>query len=219
MIGSPASRGAVASVGGAGRACLRRGVGGQRRQCGHRRERHNGGRPPTPHRHGGLRRRQSIYHAMPRLKCLSALASITCQMRSLDQENRRHHPPSQFASGDIRHAPRAAAAVRPPLGPRVRQLLPTTQRKFTGSPVRRRRWPCISIRNAQPARATFRRTPPMSAYPPISTRALTAGRVFRQIARLHHFSPFSLPSLVAHMDFQAMRSGWLMCSAAPSQPC
>src|SRR4249919_4355699 len=33
------------------------------------------------------------------------------------------------------------------------------------------------------------------------------------------FSPFSLPSLVAHMDFQAMRSGWLMCSAAPSQPC
>src|SRR3984885_7804156 len=49
--------------------------------------------------------------------------------------------------------------------------------------------------------------------------SLTAGRVFRQIARLHHFSPFSLPSLVAHMDFQAMRSGWLMCSAAPSQPC
>jgi hypothetical protein len=32
--------------------------------------------PPTPHRHGGLRRRKSIYHAMPRLKCLSALASI-----------------------------------------------------------------------------------------------------------------------------------------------
>ena len=54
----------------------RRGVGGQRRQCGHRRERHNGGMPPTPHRHGGLRRRKSIYHAMPRLKCLSALASI-----------------------------------------------------------------------------------------------------------------------------------------------
>jgi hypothetical protein len=36
-------------------------------------------------------------------------------------------------------APRAVAAVRPPLGPRVRQLLPTTQRKFTGSPVRWRR--------------------------------------------------------------------------------
>jgi polyhydroxyalkanoate synthase len=60
--------------------------------------------------------------------------------------------------------------TRPPLGPRVRQLLPTTQRKFTGSPVRRRRWLCISNRNEQPARATFRRTPPMSAYPLISTR-------------------------------------------------
>jgi hypothetical protein len=45
----------------------------------------------------------------------------------------------------------------------------TTQVKFTGSPVRRLRWPCISNRNAQPARATFRRTPPMSACPPIST--------------------------------------------------
>jgi len=32
------------------------------------------------------------------------------------------------------------------------------------------RWPCILNRNEQPARATFRRTPPMSAYPPISTR-------------------------------------------------
>ena len=63
-----------------------------------------------------------------------------------------------------------AAAVRPPPGPRVRQLLPTTQRKFTRSPVRRRRWPCISNGNEQPARATFRRTAPMSAYPPISTR-------------------------------------------------
>jgi hypothetical protein len=48
--------------------------------------------------------------------------------------------------------------------------------KFTGAPARRWRWrwrwrwPCISNRNAQPARATFRRTPPMSAYPPISTR-------------------------------------------------
>src|SRR4029077_9703656 len=64
--------------------------------------------------------------------------------------------------------PRVAAAVRPPLGPRVRQLLPTTQRKFTGSPVRRRRWPCISNRDEQPARATFRRTPPTSVYSPIS---------------------------------------------------
>src|SRR4029077_12134715 len=48
---------------------------------------------------------------------------------------------------------------------------------------------------------------------------LTAGSVLPQIARLHHFSPFSLPSLVAHIDFQAMRLGWLRCSAAPSQPC
>src|SRR6478672_1229160 len=47
--------------------------------------------------------------------------------------------------------------------------------------------------------------------------ALTAGRVLPQIARLHHFSPFSLPSLVAQMDFQAIRLGWLRCSAAPSQ--
>src|SRR5262249_49653717 len=66
--------------------------------------------------------------------------------------------------------PLQSAAVMPPLGPRGRQLLPTTQRKFTGSPVRRRRWPCILKRNEEPARATFRRTPPMSAYPPISTR-------------------------------------------------
>jgi hypothetical protein len=54
----------------------RRGVGGQRRRCGHRRERHNGGSPPTPHLHGGSRRHKSIYHALSRLKCLSALASI-----------------------------------------------------------------------------------------------------------------------------------------------
>src|SRR5262249_9464021 len=66
--------------------------------------------------------------------------------------------------------PLQSAAVMPPLGPRVRQLLPTTQRKFTGSPLPRRAWACKSNRNEQPARATFRRTPPMSAYPPISTR-------------------------------------------------
>ncbi len=61
-------------LGGWRRARLsRRGVGGQRR---HRRERHHGGNPPTPHLHGGLRRHESIYHAMSRLKCLSALASI-----------------------------------------------------------------------------------------------------------------------------------------------
>jgi hypothetical protein len=38
-----------------------------------RRERHNSGRPPTPHRRGRLRGGKSIYHAMPRLRCLSAL--------------------------------------------------------------------------------------------------------------------------------------------------
>src|SRR5262249_17451321 len=48
---------------------------------------------------------------------------------------------------------------------------------------------------------------------------LMAGRVLPQIARLHHLSAFSLPSRVEHMDLQAMRSGRLMCSAAPSQPC
>ena len=41
------------------------------------------------------------------------------------------------------------------------------------------------------------------------------GSVFPQIARLHHFSPFSLPSSVAHIDSQATRSGLLTCSAAP----
>jgi len=39
----------------------RRGVGGQRRQCGHRRERHNGGNPPTSRRHDGLCLHESIY--------------------------------------------------------------------------------------------------------------------------------------------------------------
>lgn len=34
---------------------------------------------------------------------------------------------------------------------------------------------------------------------------LTARRVLRQMARLNHFSPFSLPSLVAHMDFRPSR--------------
>ena len=70
----------------------RRGVGGQRRQCGHRRQRHHGGRSPTPHRHGGLRRRKSICHAMPRLKCVSALVSIEYQIAMFGLTNRRHHP-------------------------------------------------------------------------------------------------------------------------------
>jgi hypothetical protein len=45
----------------------------------------------------------------------------------------------------------------------LRQTLPTTQWNFPDFPVRRRRWPCIPGRTAPPARATFRRTHPMSA--------------------------------------------------------
>jgi len=44
-----------------GSGLSRRGVGGQRRQCGDRRDRHNGGNPPTSRRHGGLCRHESIY--------------------------------------------------------------------------------------------------------------------------------------------------------------
>jgi hypothetical protein len=42
---------------------------------------------------------------------------------------------------------------------------------------------------------------------------LIAGSVLPQIARLHHRSPFSLPSSVAHIDLQAMRFGCATCSA------
>jgi hypothetical protein len=76
MIGSPASRGAVASMVGAGRACLAAASAVSAQQCGHRRERHNGEKPPTPHLHGGSRRHETICHAMSRLKCPSALAPI-----------------------------------------------------------------------------------------------------------------------------------------------
>src|SRR5262249_38284383 len=38
---------------------------------------------PTPYRCGGLHGGQSICHAMPRLKCLSALTSIKCQIAIL----------------------------------------------------------------------------------------------------------------------------------------
>jgi hypothetical protein len=54
---------------------------------------------------------------------------------------------------------------------RSRQLTLTTQRKITGSSARRQRWPCILNKTQQPGRATFRQTPPMSAYRPIPTRA------------------------------------------------
>ena len=75
MIGSPASRGAVASLGGAGRGCLAAASAVSAVSAANK-----GGRPPTAYRHGGLRRRKSIYHAMPRLKCVSALALIKCQI-------------------------------------------------------------------------------------------------------------------------------------------
>jgi len=42
---------------------------------------------------------------MPRLKCLSALASIKCQITIFGSTNRRHHPRRQFAPGDYRHVP------------------------------------------------------------------------------------------------------------------
>jgi hypothetical protein len=77
-----------------------RGVSGQRRQHEHRRERHNGGRTPMPHRRGGPRRRKSIYHAMPRLKRLPAPASIKCQITIFGLTIRHHHPRRQFVPGD-----------------------------------------------------------------------------------------------------------------------
>ena len=66
-------------------------------------------------------------------------------------------------------APASAGAFSAPSSVRRKN-----DREFTSSPVQRRqrsrsRCPCISIGNEQPARATFRRTPPTSASPPIST--------------------------------------------------
>jgi hypothetical protein len=54
-----------------------------------------------------MRRRQSIYHATPRLKCLSAPASIKCQIAIFGLTNRRHHPRRQVAPGEHRHVPLA----------------------------------------------------------------------------------------------------------------
>ena len=113
-------------LGGGARARLfRRGVGGQRsRQCGHRRERHNGGRPPTPHRHGGLRRRESNYHAMPRLKCLSALASIRCQIHEfwINQSPPPSTPRMRPVPGAIHFYTTACAGERAARGPDCNDL-------------------------------------------------------------------------------------------------
>ena len=75
---------------------FRCGVGGRRHQCGHRREHGCNARPPTkpptPHRHGGLRRRHSICHLIPRLKCLPTLASKSVRSRFLHFINCRRDP-------------------------------------------------------------------------------------------------------------------------------
>ena len=66
-----------------GARLFRRGVGSQRRQRGHRRERYDGSRPPMAYCHGGLRRRQSVDHFLLRLKSLSALTWIKRQIAIL----------------------------------------------------------------------------------------------------------------------------------------
>ena len=121
----------------------------------------------------------------PRTRPSTSLQHLRCDQIAIDSARGSLHtqlPANSFTGGFRTTAPVQAASFvagrhpKPfirgdiPLGLRVRQLLPTTQWKFTGSPVRRQRWPCISNRVEQPARATFRRTPPMSAYRPISIR-------------------------------------------------
>ena len=98
-----------------GARLFRCGVGVQCRQRGDRREHRNGWRSPTAHRHGGLRSRQSIHHSIPRLKRLSALASIKCQMGSLDQKTAATIHAANFASWDIRHVAVTISHIRQPL--------------------------------------------------------------------------------------------------------
>jgi hypothetical protein len=71
-------------------------VGGQRRQCGHRRERHNGDRPPAPHSHGGLRRRKSIYHAMPGWNACPRLRRSSVKSRCLDNQQPTPYAANSF---------------------------------------------------------------------------------------------------------------------------
>src|SRR6476469_2343212 len=73
----------------------------------------------------------------------------------------------------------------------------------------------LTQRKLADAEAVLRRTKVLTDF----QTCLTVGSVFPQIARLHHLSPFCRPSSVAHIDFQAIRSGWLTCSAAPRHPC
>ena len=77
-------------------ARLPRRVGGQRRQCGHRRERHNGGRPPAPHSHGRLCRRKSIYHAMPGWNACPRLRRPSVKSRCLDNQQPTPYATNSF---------------------------------------------------------------------------------------------------------------------------
>ena len=62
-----------------GSSLSRDGVGGQRDQCGHRRKRQHGGKPPTLHCSGGLRRSRLPCHASPDCDA-GPLASTRCQI-------------------------------------------------------------------------------------------------------------------------------------------
>jgi hypothetical protein len=72
------------------------GVSGQSRKCGHRRERHNGGSPQAPPRHGGLRHRKSIRqtagfaHQRGRQDALPRMRRGIC----------RHRPSSALPTGN-----------------------------------------------------------------------------------------------------------------------
>src|SRR5712671_5229655 len=102
MIGSPASRGAAASVGGAGRACL---------AAASPVSAVSAAIAASVTMAGGRQRRIAtvdcavvIRFTMPcRLKCLSALESIKCQVAFFWITNRRDHPRRQFVPGDYRH--------------------------------------------------------------------------------------------------------------------
>jgi len=91
---------------GRGARLSRRGAGGQRRQCGRRRERDNSGRPPTPHRCGRLGGGKSIYHAVPRLRCLSAHKWIKVSDRDFLEP-----PPTTPILLESRHVPVASLFI------------------------------------------------------------------------------------------------------------
>jgi hypothetical protein len=103
MIGSPASRGAVASVGGAGRSCLAAASAVSAASAAIAASVTMAGRPQR--RIATVDRAVANRFAMPcpRSKCLSARASIKCQIAIIfDLTNRRHQPRRQFAPGAAR---------------------------------------------------------------------------------------------------------------------